>query len=437
MSVMDTDVLACKGRVMKKFIIVIILLAMAGLIGWQVYEKTRAAESANQGRRGPLTIAVETKPVSRQTIRRLTEFGGSLTPQSEYTVAPKVPGRLEQLLVHIGDTVRHGELVAILDGEEYVQQVKQVEAELEVAKANLAEADSALEVARRDFERKDSLRKKQATSVADYDESSAKFQAAVAKRNVALAQITQKEAGLRAAEVRLSYTKIYASWEGGGAGRWVSERYVDEGAMLRANDPIVTVVDIESVVAVIHAIERDYPQIKVGQNAVIRTDAYPERSFAGTIVRISPILKESSRQARVEIKVPNQEGLLAPGMFIRAAIQFEERPDALTVPRTALVRRDGLEGVFVADLNDNTARFVPITPGIVDNGRVEVIEPELTGEVVTLGHHLLVDGTAIMRSGEPGPSGNQTGGKKGSGKKPESASPPAPTGKPAPPGDRS
>jgi len=106
-------------------------------------------------------------------------------------------------------------------------------------------------------------------------------------------------------------------------------------------------------------------------------------------------LREASRQARVEIEVPNPDGALAPGLFARVRIRFEEHVDARTVSIAALVRRGGKTGVFQIEHPAETARFVPVRTGIEQGGRVEIVEPELTGEVVVLGQHLLEDGAAV------------------------------------------
>ena len=84
------------------------------------------------------------------------------------------------------------------------------------------------------------------------------------------------------------------------------------------NAPIVSILDIHSLTAVIHVIERDYSKVRVGQKVIVTTDAFPGSTFTGKIVRIAPLLKETSRQARVEIEVPNRDRLLKPGMFIRS-----------------------------------------------------------------------------------------------------------------------
>lgn len=378
---------------MKKAVVILVVAAVLGLIGWRIYNKTRAV--AKGPGRGPKAVAVEIAPVARQSIKDIAEFTGTLLPRSQFKVAPKVSGRLEKLMVNIGDSISNGDLVAVLDSAEYAQQVAQANAELEVGRANLAESKSALDIAGRDLERVRELRDQKVASESEYDEADARYRAAEAMYQVSEAQIKQKEAALAMAEVRLSYTRIHASWEGENGKRRVAERFVDEGTMLGANDEIVSIVDLSTVIGVINVIERDFPGIRVGQTAQITTDAYPERVFSGTIVRFAPILREDSRQARVEMEIPNDEGLLAPGMFIRASIEFAEKENVITVPMAAVANRDGKQGVFLVNRVDSIAEFVPVKLGILSGSRVEILEPELEGHVVTLGQHLLEDGAAI------------------------------------------
>jgi len=142
--------------------------------------------------------------------------------------------------------------------------------------------------------------------------------------------------------------------------------------------------------------------VHVGQTVTVATDAWPGREFVGRIARIAPMLKESSRQARVEVEIPNAEGLLKPGMFIRARIEFDRRPNATLIPATALARRSAGEGVFLADAAGRSVRFVTVTTGLAEGEHLEVVKPaDLAGMVVTLGQHLLEDGSPILVSGRP------------------------------------
>ena len=392
---------------MKKFFVTVIVLAGIGLLGWQIYQKASTSKKSAQLERQNVPVAVEVAPVKKTSIREVGRFAGSLYPLSEFIVAPKIAGRLEKILVRIGDTIKGGQLVAVLDDEEYRQQVHQAKAELQVAQANLQEGRNTLENAKRELERTVALRQKKIASESQLDAADSEYKTQQAKLKVAAAQVDQKKAALEMAKVRLSYAQIRVPENHTTGHRVVGERFVDEGAMLAPNTPIATILDIGTLIAAIHVIERDYPKIRPGLEAVIFTDAFPGRTFSGKVVRIAPLLKEKSREARVEIEIPNSQVLLKPGMFVRVQIEFEQHDNATVVPAAALVKRNGEQGVFMANMEERTARFVPVTLGIVNGTQAEVLNPPLSGTVVTLGHHLLEDGAKIILPGERPKAGPQ------------------------------
>lgn len=381
---------------MKKLLVTVIVVAGIGLLGWQIYEKASVSRNEFKRQRGNVAVAVEIIPIRKASIREIGQFTGSLYPLSAFRLAPKIAGRLEKIMVHIGDVVTGDQLVAVLDDLEYHQQVYQAIAELEVAQANLQERRDTIENAKREYERTVALRKKKIASESQLDTAGSEYKIQQAKLKVAAAQVSQKKATLEMAKVRLSYTQIRVPQNNTTGHRVVGERYVDEGAMLAPNTPIVSILDIGTLVAVIHVIERDYSKIKAGQEAVIRTDAFPGRTFSGKVVRIAPLLKEKSREARVEIQIPNEQTQLKPGMFVRTQIEFEQHENATVVPLTALVKRNGTQGVFAVDLQEKRARFVPVKLGIINGTQAEILTPQLSDAVVTLGHHLLEDGAKII-----------------------------------------
>jgi RND family efflux transporter MFP subunit len=384
---------------MKKKAAIFVILLVLGLFGWQIYGRLGSPDKPARRQRGAIPVAVEIAPIQEMTLKDIGFFTGSLYPKSQFIVAPKIAGRLEKLFVKIGDPVKKDQLIAVLENEEFVQQVDQAKAELEVARANFQESRSSLEIARREFERAKTLREKKIASESELDAAQAQFTAQEAKHKVAAAQVAQKEAALKAAQVRLAYTEIRASWEDGEDTRVVGERFVDEGAMLAPNASIVSVLDIRALTGVIYVIERDYSKVRIGQQASVSTDAFPGRTFLGRVVRVAPILKETSREARVEIEVPNPEGLLKPGMFIRVQIEFSRFDEATVVPIRAVAKRNGRQGVFQVDMKEMTAQFVPVDLGIVNNEWAQILTPPLTGQVVTLGHHLLEEGSSIILPG--------------------------------------
>ena len=394
---------------MKKLLLVLLVLAIVAIAGWQLYQQTASSDAGKKTGRAAGSVPVETQPIQKGAIQDVGVFTGSLEPKSQFAVAPKVAGWLRELLVDVGDRVERNQVIAVLDDEEFAQEVEQARAELQVASANAANCASDLDIAKREYERAKALREKQIASVAELDVSEAAFNACQTRYKVSLAQVAQKESALKTADVRLSYTKVRAFWEEGDQTRVVGEKFVDEGALLQTNQPIVSILQNHPLTAVVYVIERDYPKVTIGQQAVVTTDAYPGRSFAGGITRIAPLLRESSRQARVEVEVPNSDLVLKPGMFVRARVEFARHENATLIPLPALVKRNDKHGIFIADPKNLKARFVPVTTGISSGDLVEIIEPEISGQAVTIGNHLLEDGSDITIA-ERGTSGDAKAG---------------------------
>jgi RND family efflux transporter MFP subunit len=412
---------------MKKIFTIAILIVGIGYLGWQIYQKASVSRKDFNMRRRNLTVAVEIAPVQKTSIREIGQFTGSLLPLSEFKVAPKIAGRLEKILVNIGDTIKGAQLVAVLDDEEYHHQVNEAIAELEVAQANFEERDNALQNAKREYERTVALRQKKIASESELDAAKSEYKGQQAKLKVAQAQVSQKKAALEMAKVRLSYTQIKVPANHAAGHRVVGERYVDEGAMLAPNTPIVSILDIGTLIAVINVIERDYPKIQAGLEAVISTDAFPGQTFSGRVVRIAPLLMEKSREARIEIEISNKQRRLKPGMFVRVQIEFQQHENATVVPIAALVKRNGQQGVFELDRSEKKAHFVPVELGIVNGTQAEILNPPLSDAVVTLGQHLLEDGSKIILPDETprepaprnsGPTGSQQRQKPATGEKP-------------------
>lgn len=404
-----------KSLLSGKRILLLVGLVLFILFVWRVYLLVFKKTSGFGQRQA--SVAVEVKPVEIGSIRDLGQFSGTLIPKSQFVIAPKVSGKLKKLYVDIGDQLRNGQIVAQLDDEEYQQQVAQAEADLRVAKANLEDVQNSLELARKELERAETLYQKGILSDAQFDSTRAQFNAQQSRYKVASAQVANREAALETAKVRLSYTKIIASWEKGSNVRYVGERFVDEGALLSVNTPIISVIEIQPIVAVIYATDKEYFRIQPGQNVTVNSSAFPGKAFAGRVARVAPLLKETSRQARIEVEIENEEGLLKPGMFINAEIEFARHENTRIVPFSSLVSRGNQQGVFLADIENRVAHFTPVRPGIIEGERAEIVEPaDISGFVVTLGHHLLQDGMTIIlpeANVQPGAdsSGARPGGK--------------------------
>jgi RND family efflux transporter MFP subunit len=374
----------------------LMVLILSGLLGWSVYQRLAGTdEHKDRKAKGTGPVPVEVSAIEQGPIEGVRVFSGTLQAHAEFVVAPKVSGRIEQLDVDLADVVRRGQVVARLDNDEYVQAVRQAEADLAVSQANLAEAESLLKIAERELQRIDKLRERGVSSESQRDTAKADQLAKQAHVEVTKAQVIRALAELETARIRLGYTRVSAGWRGGNDQRVVAERYVDEGETVTANTPLLRIVELNPIEVVIYVTERDYASLEPGQRAELSTDAYPDETFHGEILRISPVFRESTRQAQVELRVDNSRLRLKPGMFVRVMVVMERVADASIVPEQALVRREERSGVFLVSPDGTTAHWHPVQVGIRQGDRVQIGGEGLSGRVVTLGQQLLDDGSAI------------------------------------------
>lgn len=385
---------------MKKLIIkifVMLLLIGGGIfLGQQLMLRLEEQGKPRERDKGSRAAPVEVLEIKRGPITLRRIFSGTLEARADFIVSPKVGGRIESLAVDLADTVIRGQVVAKLDNDEYLQAVTQGKANIAVAKANLIEAKNALEISNRGFERFKSLRQRSVASDFQFDEAMVNKLTAEAQLEVAKAQLTRAESLLEIANIRLTYSTVTVDWKSSDEQRIVAARYVDEGHTVAANASLLRIVAIDPIIGVMFITEKDYARLQKGQVASLSTDAYPGQAFSGKVARISPVFNRASRQVRVELTVANPQHLLKPGMFIRAIIEFETVPDATVIPEQALTKRADQVGVFIVDEATQTVMWRPVKIGIREGDQVQVSGEKLRGRVVTLGHQMVDEGSAII-----------------------------------------
>ena len=371
------------------------LLVAAAVLGWIAYAAWKE-RGGNDGRgRAARPAPVEVAPIERGPIVLKRTFSGELEALAEFVVAPKVSGRVERVLVNIADAVQRGQVVAELDNDEYVQAVTQAQADLAVARANRSEAQSVLEIANREFKRTESLRQRGIASDSELDAARQDLLVKRAQLTVAEAQVAKYASALESANIRLGYTRVTAGWSGGDDERVVAERYVDEGQTLAANTPLLMIVELDPILGIVFVTERDYARMQPGQQVTLITEAFPDEAFEGRIVRIAPVFRTATRQARIEMTIDNPQHRLKPGMFIQAGVELTRVDEAVIVPEQALTERNDRSGVFVVSEDGQSVAWREVAVGIREGGRVQVEGQGLTGRVVVIGQQLVEDGSPI------------------------------------------
>ena len=386
---------------MRKLLVILVLAACAGFVGYKYAVTERAEKNRRSGNRRSV-VAVETARIKKADLGDRVVFTGTVKAEERYDATPKISGIIRQVSFNVGDIVRQGDVLAMLDDDEHVLEVEQTEASLMVARANAKDAESQLEIARRDFERSENLRREMVISAQEFDRADATLKAQEAKYETAVAQVRLAEAQRNTAKVKLGYTRVTADWTEGPAHRVIGQRFMDAGGLVNTSTPILSVLDISTVRAVISVSEKEYPKIALNDQVSVTTDAFPGRRFIGRVSRIPQELDVMTRDAEIEVAVNNPDLALKPGMFVRADIEFQRREGATAAPLEAVVRRDdGSRGVYLVNEGRDQVSFQPVTEGIVDGSWVELVDGGglLDREVVVLGQHLLKDGISIKVAG--------------------------------------
>ncbi len=378
---------------MGKKVAILVAVLLFGLFGWRIYERLPQNDEGTNLQRPPVrAVAVAVAPLERRDLQRRRIFTGTLKPSLFFDVAPRVGGRVIEMPAYMGDAVHPGDLLVRLDDEDYRLEYDQIKAEVDVARARRDAQKTAVSARNREFERAKTLAKKNMISDAQYDEAETSYKTALEDEKVAQAQLRQGESRLRMAEVRLKdcVLRVPQGEKMENRTLHVGTSYVELGALVKANESLLSLMDIRTLKGQFYVTERDYALMHPDMSASIRVDAYPGRNFSARVERVSFLVEEESRQALVELSIPNEELLLRPGMFMRVEVVLEEKPQVLAAPLEALCEREGDRGVFLVNSEETKALFQKVVPGIQEGALVEILEPEnLEGTVVVLGHHLL------------------------------------------------
>jgi RND family efflux transporter MFP subunit len=317
-----------KRRAVKFLFIAIPLIALAGFIGFRVFQAVKSKEqpAATAGRGGPggggpggggRTQPVQTDVVTSGKVSEKVELTGSLRAKEQVEVSPKMAGRLVRILVDTGQPVARGALIAEIEDDEILQQVERSKASIAVVEATIAQRQAELSNAKAELDRKKQLIEDGLLSRIELDALETRYRVAQSQLELARAQRRQSEAELRELNIRQSQTRIYSPIAG-----LVARRLMDTGAMVNSGTPLATVVSVSPMIIDAKASERDISRIRRGVPVTVTVDSLPGERFTGRVMRISPLLDAQTRNGLVEIEIPNRGGMLKGEMFARVELDL-------------------------------------------------------------------------------------------------------------------
>ena len=314
---------------------------------------------------GPEAIPVEVEPVARRPIAASYGNTATLEPRAESQVVAKTSGVALEVLVEEGQAVRAGQVLVRLDPDRARLQAAQSAAQVRKLEAN--------------FQRARQLESQQMVSANDLDQLRYDLENARAVN--------------RLANLELSYSNVVAPISG-----VIASRDIKPGNFVQINSPIFRIVDTARLEATLNVPEREIAKLRPGQTVELTVDALPGRRFTGTVDRVSPVVDTSSGTFRVVAGFDGDSDLQA-GMFSRLAIRYDQRENALVVPRRALLEDGGAPAVFA--VREGKAARVPLELGYSDGGWVEVRKGLDEGDaVVVAGKAALREGTVVQVLGD-------------------------------------
>jgi len=177
---------------------------------------------------------------------------------------------------------------------------------------------------------------------------------------------------------------------------------LDKGSLVGPRTPIAIVGDISKVKVRIEIAEVDYPKVKIGDKAILKVDAYPDKEFEGKLTELDKYVNPQTRTAQAEIEVPNEEGLLIPGSFARITL-FTGTHKALTMPLDALLRMPGTGSYYCFKVANDKAKKVFLKIGIIQDNLVEIKAGLKKGDLVIVsGQGALEEGVPVKPISTPG-----------------------------------
>lgn len=353
---------------MRNIAIGLILLVATGAFAWTKFHAGGSpaagpgAGAAAPGGGAPMGMPVEAEVIKAQDVTQEIIAVGSLLSNESVVLKSEIAGRLARIRFNEGQPVAAGAPLFDLDDSVY--------------RAESEQARAALTLSQRNHERAVELFGRKLISTRERDEAAAKLD--VDKATVALAQ------------AHLAKTHITAPFAG-----VVGLRAVSPGDYINPGQALAPLEQISTLKADFRLSEAALSAIQVGQTLALEVDAYPGQTFPGKVYAIDPRLAEETRSVGVRARVPNDKGKLRPGLFARVRLAIARHKDAIMVPEQAIVPQGDSQFVYVIEGGKATMR--PVTIGLRQNGRAEILTGVAAGDtVITAGVQKIGPGAPVM-----------------------------------------
>jgi RND family efflux transporter MFP subunit len=344
---------------------VLAVAAVLGLSGCSTEQQSKVSSTET-------VRDVSVLSVRQVNIPDVLEAIGTVRAVQTSDLASQMMGNIVEIRAHEGDRVHRGQVLAVIDDSQPRAAVDRANAADLAAQQQLVAADSDLALAESTLKRNQYLYEQKIVSQQEFDEVKARHEANLARRDVAKAGQAQARAELNQAMTSLDYARIRAPFNG-----VVTHKKSDSGTLASPGTPIFTVEDTSRYRLEVAINESDVRYARVGGQVSIAIEALGNVALRGKVVEMVPAAEPASRAFLVKIELP-KDTRLRSGLFGRA--QFSRgKQQALLIPRSAVIERGQLQGVFVLDQN-KVASLHYVTVGKFSGAEIEVLSGLQGGE---------------------------------------------------------
>ncbi|HEX9052228.1 MAG TPA: efflux RND transporter periplasmic adaptor subunit [Anaeromyxobacter sp.] len=332
--------------------LVVLVLLLGGVKAGQIVTMVRAASTF-----APPPEAVSSARAERAEWESARSAIGSLVAARGVTLATELPGTVREILFESGSFVKKGTVLVRLDTSTEQAQLRSAEAEASLARVNLGRART--------------LRRNESNTPADLD--------------AAEARAKQATAAVAALQATIAKKTLRAPFDGR-----ISIRQVELGQVVAPGTPVASLQSVSPILAEFWLPQQALADVRAGQQARVRTDAFPGASWTGEITTVNTEVDVATRNVRVRATIPNEDGRLRPGMFANVEVLSPEKKSVLVIPATAVMFAPYGDSVFAIEektdaktgksalvvrqkfvrLGDRRGDFVAVTSGLEAGERI-------------------------------------------------------------------
>lgn len=348
-----------KPNILMMFIFAVILIILPGC------NKKEPAEVTTE-KNVPVSVSVAAK----ENISTSTSISGKVTPLQEVAIIPKIPGKVAQVPVDVGVRVKKGALLAKLDTTDLEISLSSALNGLQNARLTQDQARLNYNNAKSNYDRMQILYKDGAISLQQLEQAQLSFN--LAKDALKAPAIASAQNQIDSIRNQISNATITSPIDGE-----IAMRNIDPGEMAGTAQPVMTVVNIDTVYIEGTVAEADIPVVTQGQKVSVKVDA-AGGTFEGIVKTVSPVANPQTKGYPVKVEISNPGHKLKPGMFAEIKLTTKEKKDVVVVPKDALVNRGTAKVLYV--VNNNVAQERTVQLGVESDEKVEIVKGLQAGE---------------------------------------------------------